>query len=365
MDAAAVEGNAGLIFERGQIRGQLLVVALLPDMLLEHLRLRVEDRDTPGSIDQRDRAFARRAHRLLQAHHGGDPAGPRHDRRVRRATAQIRGEAEDLVPRRERHLAGGNVGGDDQGGNAEIAQRVGAHSAQVGQNAAPDVANVERPVAVIFAVGLVQSRRDGAEDPPIAPRRRPALLLDRGDRLVERIRIFEDRDLGIEEAGVLLTGLERDLRAQIADLFLARAKRRLQPLLLRGDLIRGDLAVLDLDLLVIDDVDRPHADSRGRRDSRQNGHSSPNLSFTTLTSAAIACCSSEPSALSESSAPRSAASIITPRMLFPFTSRPSRARVMWLAYLAASFTKTEQARAWRPSRFWMTMVVSIMAIGRS
>src|SRR5881396_452775 len=305
---------------------------LLADVLLEDFRLRIEDRDAPRAVDQCGSPLARGSHRLLQAHHRGNPASPRHDRRVGRAPAQIGGEAEDLVSGRERHLTGWNVGGDDQGGNAEVAQRVGAHPTQMREHAAPHVADVERPIAVVLAIGFVQPRRDRAEDPPVAPRRRATLLLDRAERLLEGIRIVEDRDLGVENPGVLFTGLERDLRAEIADFLLARAERRIQALLLRGNLIRGDLAVLNLDLLVIDDVNRTDADSGGGGNSREDGHSSPNLSLTTLTSASIACCSSEPSTLSVSSAPRSAASIITPRMLLPFTSRPSRERVMWEAY---------------------------------
>jgi hypothetical protein len=198
----------------------------------------------------------------------------------------------------------------------------------MGEHAPAHVANIDGTVAVVLSVRLLETGRHRAQDLAIAPSRRPALPLDRLDRLLGRVGILEDRDLGVQDARVLLAGLDRDLLAERGHLVQARADRRPEARLLLGHLVGRDLPVVDLDFLRIDDVNRTDADSGRRGNSRENGHSSPNLSLTTLTSASSASRSSVPSTRNVSSAPRSAASIITPRMLLPFTSSPSRESVI-------------------------------------
>src|SRR5258705_237131 len=166
----------------------------------------------------------------------------------------------------------------------------------------------------------------------------------------------QDFDLRVQDPRLLLTRLERDLLANLPNLLQALLDRLQEALLLQGDGLEVQVPVLDLDLLGIHDVDGTDADARRRGDARELRHSSPNLLLTTRTRASRASVSSLPSAFRVTFAPISAASIMTPRMLLPFTSRPSRITKMCAANFAASSINTEQARARSPRRFRIVAV---------
>ena len=70
-----------------------------------------------------------------------------------------------------------------------------------------------------------------------------------------------------------------------------------------------------------------------------------------LARASSASLSSGPLARSTSVDPNSAASIMTPMMLLPFTSRSSRTMVISLLNRDAAFTSSAAGRAWTPALF--------------
>ena len=78
-------------------------------------------------------------------------------------------------------------------------------------------------------------------------------------------------------------------------------------------------------------------------------------------SASTAAVSSGPDARNVIDDPHSAASMSTPMMLLPFTSRSSRTITMSLANFAAVFTISAAGRAWRPFLFTMVTVRSAMS----
>ncbi len=344
-DRATVPGDAARMLELREMRVQLLVPPLFPPVLLENLGLGVEHGHAARSVHQRRGALAGGIHRAPEADDGRDSARAGHDRRVRRATAQIGREAKDLVAGGQRHLAGWEIGGHDQGRNLELAPRLRADAAQLRQHAAFHVAHVDRALAGVFPVGLVQPRRHGPQHPPVAVAGALQLARHRLQRALDRLGVVQDLELSVEDRGVLLARLGGDLVAEGLHLG-ARGRDRLPEAgLFLGNLPGGNRDRGHLDLLGIHDVDGPDADAGRGGDAGQDRHSSPNLLSTTFTRPASASTSSGPSVRSRISAPRSAASIMTPRMLFPFTSSPSRATMMCETYLAASLTKTEHARA--------------------
>src|SRR5581483_5668979 len=86
-----------------------------------------------------------------------------------------------------------------------------------------------------------------------------------------------------------------------------------------------------------------------------------NLSAISCSSASSASASSLPTAMSVSFAPMPAASIITPMMLLPLTSRPSRRMRMSDLKRDAVVTSFAAARACRPSLLTMVTERSINA----
>ena len=76
--------------------------------------------------------------------------------------------------------------------------------------------------------------------------------------------------------------------------------------------------------------------------------------------ASMAACSSAPFVSSSTVAPRPAASIITPMMLFALTRRSPRLIQTSQGKLAASLVSLAEARACRPSLLLMVALVLIM-----
>src|SRR5206468_12083920 len=134
-----------------------------------------------------------------------------------------------------------------------------------------------------------------------------------------------------------------------AQLFAGTLDRVAEARELRLDLVVGDARLAHRELLALVFQNRPHADPGRGRDSGELHGSPPNFPSTSSCSAVSASRSSGPSARTRIVLPSSAASIITPMMLLPFTSRSSRATRMSDLNLAAVFTNSAQARACSPS----------------
>src|ERR1700682_1955385 len=120
--------------------------------------------------------------------------------------------------------------------------------------------------------------------------------------------------------------------------------------LLRNCLIGYD-AVSNVRDFPPEKVDLPvHDPGRRRHPGKARRHQlSPNLFAITAHSASSAASASSPVARRVIVAPHSAASIITPMMLFAFTSRSSRTMVMLLLNFPAAFTISAAGRACMPS----------------
>src|SRR5690606_26546725 len=112
-----------------------------------------------------------------------------------------------------------------------------------------------------------------------------------------------------------------------------RLERGAEAVDLGVDLGARELGARDVDPAAIDEPGRPDGDAGARRDSAElepgrwrarilARHSSPKPSSTSFASAAYASFAWRPSQRSEILLPLDAASMSTPRMLLPLTSRP-------------------------------------------
>src|SRR5918994_1345221 len=132
------------------------------------------------------------------------------------------------------------------------------------------------------------------------------------------------------------------------------------------DLIGSNRPIFDFGEIPAEDQRRCAGDSR--RDSNPSedvGHwtVSPKPVATKSTKALAACSASGPLARMVIELPHSAASIITPMMLLPFTPTPSLQISMSELKVLASRTMRAAGRAWRPSR--LTIVASRSITGRA
>src|SRR6185436_12706897 len=113
----------------------------------------------------------------------------------------------------------------------------------------------------------------------------------------------------------------------------------------RGHLGFADRGAPHRELLALQPHDRAQRDPGRRGDAGEPHGSPPNLPLTSSASAVSAACSSAPSVLTLMVLPSSAASIITPMMLLPLTSRSSRLTSTCELNFAAVLTNSAQSRA--------------------
>src|SRR5262249_16177586 len=127
-----------------------------------------------------------------------------------------------------------------------------------------------------------------------------------------------------------------------------RRYRGMEPADFGVDIRVGDEAIGDVRHIETHD-DRP-AEPRARRDTNASkqpfiAHVSPNPRAPRATRPSTACCSSGPSARTVTLLPHSAASIITPMILLPFTDMPSLTTSISAVKPLASFTSWAAGRA--------------------
>src|SRR6185436_7552618 len=119
-----------------------------------------------------------------------------------------------------------------------------------------------------------------------------------------------------------------------------------------------DLGLAHRQLLGLEPEHRPDRHAGRGADPGEHHGSPPNLPSTSSWIADSASPSSAPIAFTRIVEPSSAASIITPMMLLPFTSSPSRDTMTSALKRDAVFTNSAQARACRPSwlriRSWIS-----------
>src|SRR5882672_9266281 len=198
----------------------------------------------------------------------------------------------------------------------------------------------------------------------------------------EKFLVLEHQDLGVENARLVHTGAILGFRPQILEIALHILHGGAQTTHLFLDLCARHDAVRDLGHGPAHHDRGADTDPRGDADALELpvAHSRPsfsrcsasrsssvrciswNPSATRASSASIADSASSPSVLMVSDDPHSAASIITPMMLFPFTARSSlRTSTADLKRLA-SFTNSAAGRACMPSGFTILASRSITAI---
>src|SRR5205085_1002444 len=107
------------------------------------------------------------------------------------------------------------------------------------------------------------------------------------------------------------------------ELLLRRLERLLEARDLALDVARLDVALRDLDVRRVEEKRAADRDARRDGDALELDHSSLNFESMTFSRAATAAAESSPSARRWSVEPHSAASIMSPKMLFPLTSCPS------------------------------------------
>src|SRR5687767_2508375 len=170
--------------------------------------------------------------------------------------------------------------------------------------------------------------------------------------LVDDFRVLEDQCLRLEDSRFLDADVMLDTGAEVRDALPGFGERVVKVHDLEIDLLRRHESQAHRRYLPQEDVRRPHDDAWGSRNPDEDAlhYLSPNFCATSSAIASTACCASGPLARMVSVAPNSAASIITPMMLFPFTSRSSRTMVISLLNLAAVFTTSAAGRACRPFR---------------
>ena len=193
------------------------------------------------------------------------------------------------------------------------------------------------------------------------------VLADERLDAARQLHVVEDRDLHVEDRRLLGTRAGLDARAQLAEPFARAVERGVEALDLGGDPFVGHDAMADVGHLPAQEVHGADHDAR-------RGGNAPDLI--------------DPLPLPElvgdergdgvdrllrvlavgsqrrSIAPHSAASIMTPMMLLPFTSMSSRQIVISLRNFAASLTISAAGRACRPFLFRIWTVRSTISGSR-
>src|SRR5882672_1069767 len=186
----------------------------------------------------------------------------------------------------------------------------------------------------------------------------------------EKFLVLEHQDLGVENARLVHTGAILGFGPQILEIALHVLHRGAQTAHLFLHLRARHDAVRNLGHGPAHHDRGAETDPRGDADALELpvAHSGPSFSRCSASrssawrSSSIADSASSPSVLMVSDDPHSAASIITPMMLFPFTARSSlRTSTADLKRLA-SFTNSAAGRACMPSGFTILASRSITAI---
>src|SRR6266513_1667114 len=190
----------------------------------------------------------------------------------------------------------------------------------------------------------------------------------------DEILVFEHQDLRIEDPRLVHAGAVLRAGAQLDRLLADVLQGRAQAPHLFFDLRARDDAMWDLRQCPTDGHRRPHGDAGRDADAFEQPVGGAHSSFgafkciswnpaaTSSHSATIACSASSPSVRIRIDEPHSAASVIMPRMLLPFTTAPS----LWTSTadlnLFATLTNSAPGRTCMPSGFTMGASRSIMAI---
>ena len=217
-----------------------------------------------------------------------------------------------------------------------------------------------------IADALAQHRR-GVSREPVAPLEHhdverllgAEILADQLSTRARQLLVVEDGELNVEDRRFLGARAALDSRAELAEP-LARARDRgVEALDLGGDPFVGDDAMADVGHLPAQEVHVSDDDARrgGNAPDLIDPLPLPELVGDERGDGVDRLLGVVASARSTIDAPHSAASIMTPMMLLPFTSVPSREIVISLRNFAESFTISAAGRACRPFllRIWTVL----------
>src|SRR2546423_5711830 len=176
------------------------------------------------------------------------------------------------------------------------------------------------------------------------------VLLDQLLDAARELAVVENRHLYVEDRCLLGAGGGLDTLAQVAQPLLGPGDRFVESLDFRRDaLVRND-PMAHVGHLPAQEVHVSDDDTRrsGNATDLPVHYRSPNLLLMSVAIASSAASASAPSARITSEEPHSAASIMTPMMLLPFTSMPSFTSVISLWNFDEIFTISAAGRAWSP-----------------
>jgi hypothetical protein len=365
-DGAPAGRDRGRVDHRLELQLEPVAPADLGLRLLQLVARGVEHDGARLPVEQHHHAGRDRGQRARGPHHRGNAQRVREDGRVSGPGALLADEADHvLAVELDREARRELVGHDDHLLVVRDRPELVPHPAHEA---------VEHPELNGVEVGDLLAEHRGARE-QIAVLERLELVRGLGAQVVvadqrldrgEEVGVLRHLDLRVEDAGLLGAGPLQHALAELAQVLDDVPHRLAQPRHLRVDLIGTDRAVGHLGKV------HPH-DERGRaRDPGRDADAaerarhltvSPNPLCTSAASASTACSASGPSARMRIELPHSAASIMTPMMLLPFTSMPSLHNSMSDANVLASRTICAAGRAWSPS--WFTMVACRSITGPS
>ena len=167
----------------------------------------------------------------LQSHHGGDLQGTGHDGAVGSAAADVGGEAQGVLAIEQGDFRGGQIFGDQNarlGQRRRVVPRAAAH--QIVEDAGGDIAHVGGAFLQIRVI-------DGAEGGLIFLGEFMEGGLGVDFFLVNQLRdrinqggVFQDEEMGVEDAGVLGVEGLADLALHLQDLLAGFQQRLLEAL---------------------------------------------------------------------------------------------------------------------------------------
>ena len=216
------------VLQRNTAPGQLPVFE-------EGLLGRVDDDQAVVAIKQGGGAVLNFFAGHLQTDHGGKLQRTGHDGAVGGFAAHVGAESQGVLPVEQRHLGGGQIFGDQNARLLEVLRvRLGAAAEQIVHDAGGDIAHVN---GAFLQVGVVNGAEsglvllgelvEGGLDVDLL------VINQLGDR-INQSGVFEDEQMGVENAGVFGVEGLADLVLDLQDLLAGFQQGLLQALHLVG-----------------------------------------------------------------------------------------------------------------------------------
>src|SRR5437899_1492582 len=377
-DADTVDGHRWLRDGLFEPRGEL-APAGIPPLCLRHLvGCRIDQHRAASSVENDLGAGPDARDGAAQSEDRRNPDRVRENRRVGGARALFTDQPDDHVAVELHRQPGRQLAGDEnrwlgqsfpnvRAGSLvhEMLDDADGHTGQIGEplleqriaRASPQITDLER---------LELERLLGGQ----------VILADQLLDAANELLVLEHEGLRVEDARLVDAGSIHRADAKLGELFLDVFDGGAQTSDLFLHLRARDDAMRNLRQRPADRHGRPHGDAGRDADAFQEAigraHSfslagafkciSWKPAATSSSNAAIACSASSPFVLIRIDDPHSAASVIMPRMLFPFTTAPSLCTSTVDLNLLATLTNSAPGRTCIPSGFTIWASRSITAI---